>query len=392
MRSVGVTPSPCILRLFVAGVLPEHWQVGFVVDVLRQFLSRCELRDIYQLQGFFLQVVQHPEAASDVVLWLLFELEQHAVLERRDLKTLVERKSILQLLLKCSRCGDCSTAERLLALMERHMMSKTVDVLALMLWTYAVGEEVEKAFETLEEMQRRGLLDHTDSSRKFVVEALGLPMEKHYLMTLAESLYNVEAVDRAYYHLERRHSQQRSVSVHSLDVVVLACGKLGDEDRAVETMESYSNFGIEPRTQSYNALLLSCSGRHRAHQHSTVFEAMVRNGIKPNHHTFRSLIRQAVLSDNIDEALGLLDRVTTFPHVHVEVEMVLPILERAARVGDLDTVLQLLRLAVSHSIGIEVGTMRMVVRRLRDHGVDVKAVEELIPVHERLRGRAVTDA
>lgn len=388
MRADGVEPTPSVLRLLVHGaVLPGHDDIRFVMQVLRAFMTTCDVVDVNLVERIFHVVANHADSSAEHALWLLFELEQRCVAERLVLSSMIERAVVVQMLLKCARCGDAVTAERTIALMERQQMPLTHDALALLLWTYAAAGEYELAVDALEDMALRGLLDGVDHTKRFVVEALNTPIEKHYLALVADAISSKAAVDRCYARLQERKQAGKSVSVHALDVLVLACGRIGDERRALETLESYGDLDVQPRTQSYNALLLSCTGRGKARQHAVIFQAMQRSGVQPNYHTFRLLIRQAVACDNIDEALEFLDRAPTFPGVRIDVEMLLPILERAARVGDVETVVHVARFAVHCDIGIEGTILRTAVLRVQEVGVDATPIEELIPVHEKLRGK-----
>jgi hypothetical protein len=388
MLEDGVQPSPAVLRLLVHGaILPGHEDIRFVLGVVKQFVERCEQSDTCVLEKLYPVLVNHRDAAPEHALWLLFELEVRCVLDRTALIKVVDRASLIRLLYKCARAGDGTSASRILALMERQQIPATADALSLTAWSYAGASEVEKAVDTLEDMATRGMLDGVDHTKRYVIEAINQPVPKHFLLTVAECFNTPDAIDRAFFHLEKRHAESKAVSVHTLDLIVMASAKIGDEGRAVETMESYAGLGVHPRAQSYNALLLLAGGRAKARQHRTIFEAMLRNGVKPNYHTIRLLIRQAVLCDNIDEALEFLEKAPAFHGVRIDVEMLLPILERAARVGDADTVLEVCNFSLKCDIGIDGTVLRTAVARLRESGADPKAIEEMIPVHEQLRGQ-----
>jgi hypothetical protein len=270
-----------------------------------------------------------------------------------------------------------------------------------------------------------------------------VPVEKHYLTILAEAIAtSTQTVDRALAHLRARYrgtagllsasggsatgagaaaasaaalietsasagsrngrSQNASVtaamsastllpqpvSVHSLDVIVLACSKIGDEQRAMATLEQYPSFGVQPRTQSYNALLLACAGRNKARRHRVIFDAMVRRGVAPNYHTLRILIRQAVLCNNMEEALDFLERARTTPGVRMDVEMVLSVFEKACRVGDVETALLASKTALDADIGIDPAIIRLGAERAAELGVDASVLlQETLSSHEKLRGR-----
>jgi hypothetical protein len=388
MRRDGIVPTAAVIRLLIHGaVLPGHDDFNFMLDVVRQFIERCEQSDTTLLEKLYPIFVNHRDAAPEHGVWLLFELEIRCVLDRVSLTKLVDRASLIRLLYKCARSADSYTATRILALMERQQLPATADALSLVAWAFAGAGEVEKAVDALEDMASRGMLDGVDHTKRFVIEALNQPVQKHYLTLVAECLHTPETIDRAFFQLEQRYAEGRSVSVHTLDMIVLACAKIGDEGRAVETMESYAALGVHPRAQSYNALLVLCGGRSKARQHRTIFEAMLRNGVKPNYHTMRLLIRQSVVSDNIDEALEFLNKAPTFHGVRIDVEMLLPILERAARVGDAETVLECAHFSLKCDIGIDGTVLRTAAARLKEAGVDATALEQLIPTHEKMRGQ-----
>lgn len=392
-RKIPRTPS--VLSLLVKGVAPfrtkeaEEARPQFHLDVLREYLRKSRPSDYTAdfLKQRLLTFINSADVAPESALWLLLEIEQRCVVDCASLREVVERVPLVQLLLKCARCGDADTVASVVAVMERHLIPKSADVLSLTLCSQAVAGRVTDAFDTLEDMVRRGYLDHVDHTRRFVIEALGHAMERHYLTTLADSLNTVEAVDKAYFYLEARHKKGLPVSVHSLDTVVLACGKIGDETRAVETLDAYPTLGVQPRIQSYNALLLSCTGKNKARRHRAVFEAIRRRGIQPNYHTMRILIRQAVLCNNIEEALGYLEQAKNTPGIRIDVEMVLSIFERACKVGDIDTALHVSKISMECDIGIDAAILRVGCDRLSELGVDASALQETIGVHEKLRGR-----
>lgn len=388
-RTQVVEPTWAILNLLVHGALPNHPDVGFIVDVLRRFLAVTASVDHKLLRKHLSYLLHHKDTSAEIGLWLLFELEQRCLVERVNLKDTVDRSDVVWILYKTAKCGDWRTADRVNALVDRHTMQRSTDVLSLLVWTYAAGEQVERAFDMLEEMSRRGLLENVDFTRRYVLDTISMPISKHYLMTLIDSLHNVDLVDRAYYHLERRHDNGQSVSVHSLDVIVHACGKIGDDTRAIETMESYqTRFGIKPRTHSYHALLLSCVGKHKARQHRTVLDAMQANNVRPNSYTLRLLIRQAMLCDNVEEAMEFLQMVPTLPSVKPEIEHLLPILEKAAKVGDAETVEAVLNFGLEHQLPVDSTLLKGCVEQLKSLGLPVKELEErLLPEHEALRQR-----
>lgn len=59
--------------------------------------------------------------------------------------------------------------------------------------------------------------------------------------------------------LDQWHEQGKNVTTPLLDVVVAACSRMGDANRAFETFEAYERLGVKQRSDSYNALMEVCA-------------------------------------------------------------------------------------------------------------------------------------
>ena len=381
-----VEPLFAASKLLLHNVVPHSKDAAFGFSVASTAFATGRV-DRQAMADLFAVWSAADEVSPEQCLWLLLQLELRCVYEQSPLMHMVQKTHLAALLLRCAKCGDSATAERVLGLAERHLTPKTADLLALMVWCYTQAEQTDKAFDTLELMARKGFLTNVDPFKRYVVEGLSFTMERHFLMALADALSSKALVDKAYYHMEARHRKGQSVSAHSLDVIVLACSKIGDENRATETLQSYAALGAQPRTNSYNCLLLAATGKRKVGFHRTVFEAMVRDGIQPNSYTFKLLIRQSILNENVAEAIEFLQMVPTFG-ARTEVEFILPILERAARAGDLDTVYRMCKYALDSDVGIDSVVLGHVVKHLREHGCDTAAVQEMVPLHDQLRSRS----
>jgi hypothetical protein len=409
MLTAGIAPTAAVAALFVKGVLPQRLQVvedsdpGLYVSVLRHYLRLAPAADVGPLflAGHFAHLARSAEAPPESALWLLYELELRCVADGVPLRDSLDRTaSLVHLLLRCARCGDARTADAVAKVMERHLIPKNVDVLALLMWAQAVGGAVEAALDTLEDMARRGYLDHVDHSARYVVEAIAAPMEKHYLSAVADTLATKEAIDRAHSHLRRRYAEGAgvAVSVHALDVLVLAAARVGDEGRAEAIVASYPALGVAPRVQTFNALLLACGGRNSRARQRAVVDQMATVGVTPNHHTYRLLIRHAVIGHDVDAAVAFLREVAaksnrvgseggsgthgTQPTPRVDGEMVLPILERASAVGDSDTATAVVDIARECRVGIEAAVLRACVDRPRALGIEPVQLIQAIAKYE----------
>ncbi|CCD13107.1 unnamed protein product [Trypanosoma congolense IL3000] len=390
-RSSSVQPLPCTVHSLLLHVVPSSHDPSFVVDVTRAAL-RCgssvmDKKLISELMEQWLRNGQ--DYPPEYVLWLMFELELRCVVDKVSFVQFVQKQHVAELLQRCAKCADAETAAKALAMMDRHVMAKTADILSIVVWCWAQALELEKAFDLLELMSRKGYLDLTDPFKKYTVDCLRQVMDRHFMMALADAMSSPSLIDRVLSHLRSRRQQGYSVSVHSLDLVVLAAAKLGEDRRAMAIAGSYvAEWGVQQRTNTFNCLLVGLSTRRNASLQRVIYDSMQENGVSPNAFTFRVLIRQAVLADSIDEAIEFLQKVTSHTGLRVEVEMVLPILERAARVGDSETVNRISKFALDCDIGIDSVVLNNVVKLLTDAGQDVEVIKGHQPLHEALRSRS----
>eukprot|EP00796_Vickermania_ingenoplastis_P012384 gene12385-8509_t len=235
------------------------------------------------------------------------------------------------------------------------------------------------------------------------------------------------------------------VSSHLLDLLVLAYAKLGYVAEALALVQSYEPvWGVSPLTHTLNALLMglqlstasastavslatkgggggrtsgaaallpssssssSSSSASGSLYHRDVFLRLTQlyPTVVPNALTYKLLIRQAIACDNIDEAVEYLQVVGgggssgaagALPGpagpLRVEVEMILPIMERAARAGDADTVRLLSQFALDCDIGIDAAVLQTVTAHLAKAGQSVEVLRGHRPLHEALRSRSKT--
>lgn len=377
-----------IVKSLFLHVLPSTKDQRMAVGVMKELL----LLDHLERPSFAKIVVQwmgSRDVAPEHSLWLLFEFEQRCVLEKQHLAAHVQKQSVAQLLLQCARCADVTTAQKLLSFMDRHMMVKSADVLSLVVWCYAQAEAIEDALDVVEAMSRKGYLDTADIFKPFPVDIVGHTMERHFLLLLAEAIHSTALAERAMAHLHKRREEGKVVTIATLDVVTLAWSKLGHEDRGVSFVDQYMpTFGAAPRTHTYNCLLLASVGTRKSSSHRHIFEKMVSTGVAPNSQTFRLIIRQAVNCNDIDEAVRYLEQVSSFQGLRIEIEMILAVLERAARAGDVHTVNRISKFSLDCDLGIDAVVLRNAKEALQEHGCEVNTLESHVPLHEALRSRS----
>ncbi|KAK7200162.1 hypothetical protein NESM_000066900 [Novymonas esmeraldas] len=422
----AVTPLPATVQTFMLRVVPSSDDPAFVVEVTRAALRHgtaiVDKRMLAELVVQWLSPVRRPSPADttasggtsqsvaqasrlglasgtspsattsyppEYVLWLMLELELRCVLQKASFSQYVQRQHFTELLLRCAKCADAGTAEQVLALMDRHAIAKTAEVLALVVWCWSQALEIEKALDLVEWMALKGYLDQVDCFRKAQIDSLRYAMDRHYLMTVADALSSAALLERALAHLQTRRQTGALVTAHTLDLMVLALARLGEERKALQLVAAYEpRWSVAPRTNTFNSLLAGCA-RHRSTMlHRVVYRAMKNSGVVPNVLTFRVLIRQAVAAGNMDEAIVYLEEVSTVPGLRVEVEMVLPILERAARAGDVEMATRISQHSLKCDIGIDGTVLRSVMQHLTEAGQSVDVLKAQLPLHEALRSRS----
>ncbi|CUG07536.1 Hypothetical protein, putative [Bodo saltans] len=380
--------TAAIVKSLFLHVLPTTKDPRIGLGVMRELLALDHL-DRPSFAAVVTQWMGNREVAPEHSLWLLFEFEQRCILEKQTVSAHIQKQHVAQLMLQCAKCADALSADKLLSFMDRHMLVKSADIMSLVVWCYAQAESVEAALDVVEIMSRRGYLDGADIFKPFTVEVIHYTMERHVLLLLADSLHSVALVERAVAHLHKRREAGKIVTIPTLDVVTLAWSKLGHEDRAVAFVDEYMpTFGASPRTHTYNCLMLASIGTRKSSLHRQIFDRMVTTGVAPNSHTFRLVIRQAINCNDIDEAVRYLESVSSFQGLRIEIEMILMVMERAARAGDVRTVNRISKFSLDCDLGIDSVVIKNVKEALKEHGCEVATLESHAPLHEALRSRS----
>lgn len=113
-----------------------------------------------------------------------------------------------------------------------------------------------------------------------------------------------QALDGAYFLLERRRQAGRSVHVAALNVVVAACCQAGDIQRACETFDTFGPvFGVGPTLETFHLLLGVCTWNGRAASADKMREELVRSGLQQTQVTVGHLIEADIGQRRLDLAL-----------------------------------------------------------------------------------------
>jgi hypothetical protein len=116
-----------------------------------------------------------------------------------------------------------------------------------------------------------------------------------------------QALDGAYFLLERRKQAGSAVHVAALNVVVAACCLAGDIQRACETFDTFESvFGVSPTLDTFHLLLRACTWNGRAGSADKMQEELARSGLQQTHITRGHLIEADIGKRRLDLAVSRL--------------------------------------------------------------------------------------
>lgn len=90
--------------------------------------------------------------------------------------------------------------------------------------------------------------------------------------------------------LDAWHKEGKKVTEVMLDVIVSACSRMGDVNRAFETFEVYPKLGLQHRTESYNALMEVCARQNQVEVIMKLLQQMAKAGVRPNVDTYMEVL------------------------------------------------------------------------------------------------------
>lgn len=420
-----LAPSSAMVRAMLLKVVPVASCARFELEVVKAAL---------QAEGAIEKplIVSRVEAWCEsqhfppsYIMWLLMELEVRCVVDRVNFAQLIHKKHLHSVLLRAAQGADPLVVTQVMAMMDRHLMQKSVDTGALAVWGYSQAVEIESAVAVLQWMSRKGFLLQKSVlalHQKFVVASAGTSgsgytMERHFLITFVDAIMTPGRIRRAIAALKgstvpipRKDDEKASpsplaatvtpVASPLLDLIVLAYARLGCEREAMAMIAQYESvFSAAPTTNTLNAILTGIKsaatsrGGCRGGVYQDCFRTITKEyGVSPNGASFQMLIRLAVEAGHIDEAVRYLQDVCALsasnPSIRVEAEMILVILERAARAGDETTANRISQFSLDCDVGIDVAVLHTVMSHLRGMGRGVEVLQGHLPLHEALRSRS----
>jgi len=115
-----------------------------------------------------------------------------------------------------------------------------------------------------------------------------------------------QLVDEAYYQLENRRTRGESVPLDALNLVIEACARLSDLDRAFATFQEFEAFKLEPDTATYNALLSTCLACRETSSARKLVNTMLQKGTPLDGESFGHRCSLFVMSRDEDGAEAML--------------------------------------------------------------------------------------
>ena len=102
--------------------------------------------------------------------------------------------------------------------------------------------------------------------------------------------HDVAAIDDAYYELEQRQKDGKRVPLAAVNIVIDACGLIGDLDRAFATWAELETMNLTPDVNTFNALLHTCCKAKEVPSGRRLINKMNNDGIAPNADTYHHRI------------------------------------------------------------------------------------------------------
>eukprot|EP00803_Ostreobium_quekettii_P000191 evm.model.scf_989.8 EVM.evm.TU.scf_989.8 scf_989:50557-52887(+) len=92
-----------------------------------------------------------------------------------------------------------------------------------------------------------------------------------------------------------------------MDIIVAACSRLSDANRAFETFEMYEKLGLKHRTESYNSLMEICAKQRQVEVIMKLLGEMTNEDVKPNVDTYMQILEGYISSG---DTIGITNALT----------------------------------------------------------------------------------
>ncbi|KAF9982973.1 hypothetical protein BGZ65_002314, partial [Modicella reniformis] len=130
-----------------------------------------------------------------------------------------------------------------------------------------------------------------------------------YLTTtsILKALRGPAQIEEAFLCMKEMHQEGKKVDVVAINILIEAYGRHNDLTRATTIYETAPLLGVEPDTDTYNALLIGCLMNRNITEGRNVITMMHRSGVDPNVDTYQSLINLCLTQINYEDAFMYLE-------------------------------------------------------------------------------------
>jgi pentatricopeptide repeat protein len=112
-------------------------------------------------------------------------------------------------------------------------------------------------------------------------------------------------VDEAYFMLESLHGKGKKVPLQVANLIIEACARIPDLDRAFATWAELSKLSLTPDVGTYNALLATCVKARELSSARRLLNRMEMEGVAPNAKTYAERIVMHVMQSESQQALAV---------------------------------------------------------------------------------------
>ncbi|OZJ05754.1 hypothetical protein BZG36_01327 [Bifiguratus adelaidae] len=145
---------------------------------------------------------------------------------------------------------------------------------APLLQAYAKSGQIKSAFELLAFMREKGV-----------------PPLKETAVPIYHQIRNdPSAIDGAFRILEELHRDGKDVDVTALNIIIHACAKAGDVQKAMEVYHGARDIGVIPNRDTYNSVLDACIAAKQPYEAKVIIDDMHSAGVSPDVVTYGKMV------------------------------------------------------------------------------------------------------
>lgn len=285
------------------------------LDTLVSIIERCKKMDqnkaLVADWKLCLEMLEHAMKAdnSELAFNALFFMAQWMKIglnTRPPRYLFVEEGLVVSLLATARRTYSKKLLEASLSILNRSLCrNKVASAETYIARIHALASQVHlpKAFDALFEFE--SLYGGSDKQAE---EDLFSPFTALNPLVVACSQNGYATLDSVYFQLENLSKKNPLLkSVAALNCIILGCANIWDAERASQTFEAMSTFGLTPDINSYNGLICAYGKSNQREKALELFEQLKGLGIKPNATTYALLVDAHLIAKDPTSALAIID-------------------------------------------------------------------------------------